>query len=97
MPTEIVPLNGFIGAEIRGADLRRPLSPAEFRQIHDALVEHEVIVLREQDISIDQQIAFGRLFGELSIHPFSPNLEDKPEVIVLDYSALSAVPALLVP
>lgn len=87
MSLEIVPLNGFIGAEIRGADLRRPLAPAEFREIHDALVEHEVIVLREQDVSIDQQIAFGRLFGELSVHPFSPNLEDKPEVIVLDYSA----------
>jgi alpha-ketoglutarate-dependent taurine dioxygenase len=32
-------------------------------------------------------MAFGARFGELSVHPFSPNLEDKPEVIVLDYSA----------
>jgi taurine dioxygenase len=32
-------------------------------------------------------MAFGRRFGDLSIHPFSPNLDDKPEVIVLDYSA----------
>jgi taurine dioxygenase len=32
-------------------------------------------------------MAFGQLFGELSIHPFSPNLDDKREVIVLDYSA----------
>ena len=31
-------------------------------------------------------MAFGALFGELSIHPFSPNLPDKPEVIILDYS-----------
>jgi taurine dioxygenase len=80
------PINGFIGAEIEGVDLRRPLSPAQFKIVHDALVRYEVIVLRDQDITIDQQMAFGALFGELSIHPFSPNLPDKPEVIILDYS-----------
>lgn len=84
---EVLPINGNIGAEIRGVDLARPLSEPAFRAIRDALVEHEVIVLRDQDISLEQQMAFARRFGELSIHPFSPNLEDKPEVIVLDYSA----------
>ncbi len=85
-PINVRPLNGFIGAEIDGVDLRRPLGPAEFKIVHDALVTYEVIVLRDQDITVDQQMAFGALFGELSIHPFSPNLPDKPEVIVLDYS-----------
>jgi taurine dioxygenase len=83
---DVRPLNGFIGAEIEGVDLRRPLSRDEFRIIHDSLVKYEVIVLRNQDITVDQQMAFGALFGELSIHPFSPNLTDRPEVIVLDYS-----------
>ena len=32
------PINGFIGAEIEGADLRRPLSPSQFKIVHDALV-----------------------------------------------------------
>ena len=80
------PINGFIGAEIENVDLGRPLSPAQFKIVHDALVRYEVIVMRHQDITIDQQMAFGALFGELSIHPFSPNLPDKPEVIILDYS-----------
>ena len=84
---EVVPINGYIGAEIRGIDLRRSLAPEQFRVIHNALVEHEVIVMRDQDITLEQQLAFGRLFGKLSIHPFSPNMKDKPEVIVLDYSA----------
>ena len=61
--------------------------PAQFKVVHDAFVNYEVIVLRDQDITVDQQMAFGALFGELSIHPFSPNLPDKPEVIILDYSA----------
>ncbi len=86
MAIDIVPINGFIGAEIRGADLAR-LDDAMFRELHDALVKYEVIVLRRQDITLEQQMAFGARFGELSVHPFSPNLEDKPEVIVLDYSA----------
>src|SRR5260221_11031500 len=80
------PINGFFGAEVEGVDLRRPLSADEFKIVHDALVRYEVIVLRDQDITVDQQMAFGARFGELSIHPFSPNLADKPEVIILDYS-----------
>jgi len=80
-------INGNIGAEITGVDLRRELSPAEFQVVHDALVRHEVIVMRDQDITLEQQMAFGRRFGDLSIHPFSPNLDDKREVIVLDYGA----------
>src|SRR5262245_4422745 len=83
---KVTPINGNIGAEIGGLDLRRTLSPAEFEVVHGALVTHGVIVMRDQDITLDQQMDFGRLFGELSIHPFSPNLDDKREVIVLDYS-----------
>jgi taurine dioxygenase len=83
----VKPIGGFIGAEIEGVDLRKPLAPEQFRIVHDALVDHEVIVLHDQDISVDQQMAFGSLFGELSVHPFSPNLPDRPEVIILDYSA----------
>lgn len=81
------PINGFIGAELEGVDLRAPLTDAQFAVVHDALVRYEVIVMRDQAITLEQQMAFARRFGELSIHPFSPNLDDKPEVIVLDYSA----------
>lgn len=86
MPVEVVPINGFIGAEVRGVDLRMRLSDEALRAVAGALVEHEVIVFRDQDVTLEQQMAFGRRFGELSIHPFSPNLADRPEVIVLDYS-----------
>jgi taurine dioxygenase len=84
---EIVRLGGNIGAEIRGLDLRKPLSTAQFDALQAAFVRHEVLVFRDQDITLDEQMEFGRRFGELSIHPFSPNLDDKREVIVLDYSA----------
>ncbi len=84
---EVVRLGGILGAEIRGIDLARPLSDAQAAAVRQALVRHEVLVFRDQDITLEQQMAFARTFGELSIHPFSPNLDDKREVIVLDYSA----------
>ncbi|QQS13092.1 MAG: TauD/TfdA family dioxygenase [Rhodospirillales bacterium] len=82
----VTPISGNIGAEIAGVHLGR-LTDAEFRVVHDALAAYEVLVFRDQDITLDEQMAFGRRFGELSIHPFSPNLDDRREVIVLDYHA----------
>lgn len=84
---EVTRINGNIGAYISGVDLSEPLTDGQFQVIRDAFVKHEVIVFRNQNITLDQQMAFGRRFGDLSIHPFSPNLDDKREVIVLDYSS----------
>jgi taurine dioxygenase len=84
---EVVRLGGNIGAEIRGLDLRKPMPRQQFEALNAAFVKHEVLVFRDQDITLEEQMAFGQLFGDLSIHPFSPNLDDKREVIVLDYSA----------
>jgi len=84
---EAIRLGGNIGAEIRGLDLRKPLAPQQFQALHQVFVEREVLVFPNQDITLEQQMAFAQLFGDLSIHPFSPNLDDKREVIVLDYSA----------
>ncbi len=87
MSIEIIPINGFIGAEVRGVDLSQ-LNDLTFKVLHDAFVQYEVLVLRDQQkMTLEDQMAFGARFGPLSIHPFSPNMEDKPEVIVLDYSA----------
>jgi len=87
MSIEIIPINGFIGAEVRGVDLSQ-LNDLTFKVLHDAFVQYEVLVLRDQQkMTLEDQMAFGARFGTLSIHPFSPNMEDKPEVIVLDYSA----------
>lgn len=71
-----------LGAEISGVDLRQPLSNAQFKAVEAALVEHELLVFRRQDISSDQLLAFGRRFNELTVHPFAPNEGKKaPELI----------------
>jgi taurine dioxygenase len=73
-----------LGAEIHGVDTSKPLDEATVKAINQALLEHQVIIFRDQDISIEQQIAFGENFGELSVHPFAPNVSETPELIVLD-------------
>ncbi|MGB0572941.1 MAG: TauD/TfdA dioxygenase family protein [Alphaproteobacteria bacterium] len=75
------------GAEIEGVDLSKALDEATFAAIHDALVEHQVIIFRNQDISTEDQKAFGRRFGELTVHPFAPSDTEAPDLIVFDNDA----------
>lgn len=62
---EVNRLSDAIGAEIIGVDLRDPLDSETFRAIEDAWHEHQVILFRDQDISIEQQRAFAEKFGTL--------------------------------
>lgn len=70
-----------LGAEIDGVDLGAPLSDAQFETISAALVEHELVVFRDQRITSADLKAFGRHFGELTVHPFAPAEGDAPELI----------------
>ena len=73
-----------VGAEICGVDATRPLKPATIRTIHDALMKHGVLIFSNQDITREQQVNFAAQFGELTIHPISPHLDEMPEMMVLD-------------
>jgi taurine dioxygenase len=70
-----------IGAAVSGVDLRHALSAEQFAVIDAALVEHEVLVFRDQNISSQHLLDFGRRFGELSVHPFAPHDGSAPELI----------------
>jgi taurine dioxygenase len=80
---DVQPITGRFGAEIFGADLSQPISKALHREINQALLNHGVIFFRDQDITPAQHIVFGKLFGDLDIHPFIPSLEGYPEIIAL--------------
>lgn len=67
---DITPLTPSIGAEVRGLQLDRlPEDDAASDAVRAAFLEHQVLVFRDQDLTRDQHKAFGRLFGELHIHP----------------------------
>lgn len=61
-----------LGAELTGVDLSKPISSDDRAAIQKAWLEHQVIVFPGQDISPEQQIRFGRLFGELDDHKAVP-------------------------
>lgn len=84
---EIRPMTTCIGAEIAGIDLREDLPDRTIRALEDALHQHLVLFFRKQPITLEQQIAFTRRFGELMVHPFGPSHPDHPEIIVLDQKA----------
>ncbi len=60
-------LHPALGAEVRGVDMRVPLDPAAFRELHDIWMQHLVLVFPEQKITDEQHVAFTRHFGEPEI------------------------------
>ena len=80
---KVTPIGPVFGAEISGISLS-DVNDQTFPAIRTALCQHEVLVFRQQNISTEDQVAIGRRFGELTVSPFSPNADDRAELIVLD-------------
>ena len=59
------PLHPSFAAEISGIDATRPLSPATVAAIETAMDRYSVLVLRDQHLTDEQQLAFSRSFGAL--------------------------------
>ncbi|MGO4332744.1 TauD/TfdA dioxygenase family protein [Cupriavidus sp. 2TAF22] len=72
-----------IGAEIGNIDLAAPLDDDTIAALRQALVEHKVLVFRDQDITPAQHVALARRFGELEIHPTFPHHDALPELVLL--------------
>lgn len=81
---EIIPRGATIGAEVKGVDFSKPVDALAAGEIYDALMRYSVIYFRDAAMTPAQHVDFGRLFGELTVHPFVPHLEEFPEVVVLD-------------
>ena len=93
----VIKRGAHLGAEITGVDLTQPPDESDFTFIEGAFVENQVLVFRDQDISLDQYVAFARRFGEITVHPFrsreagsnklaDTGRTDYPELIILDNS-----------
>jgi taurine dioxygenase len=80
---DIRPLGPVIGAEIHNVDLSRPLTDPQVAALRQAWLDHQVIFFRDQDLTLEQHIEFGKCFGELHIHPNVPAHPEHPEVLVI--------------
>ena len=82
---EVRRLGPFIGAEISGIDLRRPLSNRAAEELKSALFEHLVIFILDQDITPDQHRILAQIFGGTVTHPFFNMLSaDYPDISLIE-------------
>ena len=77
-------LSPALGAVISGIDLNATLNNEAQQGLQAALVEHQVLFLRQQFLQAEQQRDVAKLFGDLHIHPIYPAHERVAEVMVLD-------------
>ena len=63
---EVNRLSPVLGAEVRGLDVSQPLGGESFAAVRRAWVAHNgLLVIRDQHLEPEQQLAFSRNFGPL--------------------------------
>ena len=82
MGVEFKPLSENLGAEALGIDLRGPLDDETFENVHQAWLEHGILLFRGQNLEIPQQTAFVGRFGELWNNFTRTPHPDYPEVSI---------------
>jgi alpha-ketoglutarate-dependent 2,4-dichlorophenoxyacetate dioxygenase len=69
MTLAIKSLHPLYAAEIQGVQTGAPFDDAVFAEIRAAFDTYSIVVLRDQQLDDDGQIAFSRRFGELQVTP----------------------------
>ena len=92
---QIIPSGQALGAEIRNLDLRT-LSDSEFDSIHNAWLNHLVVLLRAQQLTDEDLIRFSRRLGNLDWAPVQETgrrfVEGHPEIYVVSNVIENGVP-----
>jgi taurine dioxygenase len=82
-PFEIRPLAGALGAELHGIDLAGDLPGATVQAIRQALLDHLVVFIRDQNLPPERFLAFSRCFGTPVEYPFLNGIPGFPEIIAV--------------
>ena len=81
-------LGTTIGTIIHDIDLKSDLSEEQVKFIRDTLLERKIIGFRDQHMSEEQQVNFGRMFGDLDAFPFGPP-GDNPYILEIRHGKQS--------
>lgn len=83
---EICPLSRNVGAEISGLDLKLPLTVDLIASLRKTWLEHGVLLFRDQELTIEDQIRFASYFGEPTITNRStatPRPDRDPRILLI--------------
>jgi taurine dioxygenase len=86
---EIRPIAAALGAEVLGVDLSQPLTADMRASLHQAWMQHLVLLFRGQKLTPRHLIDFSAEFGPLETHEtYQPELRhpDHPELLVVKAS-----------
>ena len=88
----VAKITPILGAEVSGVDLAN-LNEQAVGELRQAFTEHLVLVFRDQTLSREQHKSFGRLFGDLHLHPAKTNLgmPGDPEIFDIKITAKTKV------
>jgi alpha-ketoglutarate-dependent taurine dioxygenase len=84
---EVRPMNSTIGAEIRGADLSRPLDEATWQEVRQAFADYLVVYFPNQPLTHEQHLAFSERFGSLMAMPQLHSVEGHAQIHVIKRDA----------
>lgn len=83
---DVRPSGKSLGAEIRGVDLNA-LDDRAFAELHQAWLDHSVLLIRGQTLSDAALIGFSRRFGDLDLAPIQETgrrfVEGLPELYIV--------------
>lgn len=89
---EVTELTPVIGAEISGLDLRVPLAPPTIKRLREIWLERGVLVFRDQDLSVEQQINFAACFGTPSRTNTQADKDRDPRILLISNIRKDGVP-----
>ena len=70
-----------LGAIITGVDLSKEINEGQFKDIHKAFLDNQVLFFQNQnEILPEIHLKLGKLFGELHVHPAAPSMPGYPEI-----------------
>lgn len=67
-------LGPVMGAEVIGLDITQPMSGETFREIEALFLKYKLLCFRDQILSLDQQVAFTKRWGEPLEHTMASHV-----------------------
>ncbi len=80
---QVRPVSPSIGAAVTGIDVRS-LDDKGFAAVREAFRQHRLLVIKDQQLTPDDLMAWGQRWGELHVHPLTPHIEGYPPVQAIE-------------
>ena len=94
-PVDVIPTGAALGAEVRGIDLRHLDEPV-FAHLMQAWHDHSVLLIRGQQLTDQDLIAFSRRLGDLDWAPIQETgrrfVEGLPEIYIVSNVKVNGEP-----